>query len=76
MSTKWTASGLGVPRGTTVPAMLVTESTGAKQKNGENGLVTSWYHYVSHPRLGKQGVFLVHRGVNGKTMAVRIKALS
>jgi hypothetical protein len=75
-STKWTAAGLRVPRGTMVPAILVTESTGAKQKNGENGVVTSWYHYVSHPRLGKQGVFLVHRGLNGKTMAVRIKALS
>ncbi len=75
MSTKWTSAGLKVPRGTLVPAISVVESTGAKQKNGANGLVTSWYHYVSHPRLGKQGVFLVHRGLNGKTMPVRIKAL-
>lgn len=76
MSTKWTSADLKVPRGTLVPAIFVVESTGAKQKNGANGLVTSWYHYVSHPRLGKQGVFLVHRGLNGKTMSVRIKALS
>lgn len=75
MSTAWTSADLKVPRGTLVPAISVVESTAARQKNGANGLATSWYHYVSHPRLGKLGVFLVHRGLNGKTMAVRIKAL-
>lgn len=75
MSTAWTAGGLSVPKGTSVPAICVVESTGAKQANGANGLVTSWYHYAAHPRLGAQGVFVVHRGVNGKTMPVRIKAV-
>ena len=74
-TTTWTSSNLGVPSGTEVPAICVTESTGAKKADGTNGLARSWYHYVDDPHLKNKGVLLVHRGVNGTTMRVKIKAL-
>jgi hypothetical protein len=74
-TTAWTKSNLGVAAGTEVPAICVTESTGAKKADGTNGLARSWYHYVDDPQLKHKGVLLVDRGVNGSTMRVKIKAL-
>jgi hypothetical protein len=76
MTTSWTKGNLGVASGTQVPAICVTESTGAKKSDGTNGLARSWYHYVDDPRLKNKGVLLVDRGVNGTTMRVKIKALN
>jgi len=75
LTTAWTKPNLGVPVGTDVPAICVTESTGAKKADGTNGLARSWYHYVDDPRLKNKGVLLVDRGLNGTTMRVKIKAL-
>ena len=74
-STAWEKSNLGVARGTTVPAICVTESTAAKQADGSSGLSRSWYHYADDPHLASKGVLLVDRGVNGSTMRVKVKAL-
>lgn len=75
-TTIWDKPTLGVEAGTEVPAICVTESTGAKKSwDGTNGLAKSWYHYVDDPRLKNKGVILVERGVNGSTMRVKIKAL-
>jgi len=76
LKTSWTKGNLGVPTGTEVPAICVTESTGAKKADGTNGLARSWYHYVDDPQLKNKGVLLVDRGVNGTTMRVKIKALN
>ena len=75
-TTIWDKPNLGVEAGTEVPAICVTESTGAKKSwDGTNGLARSWYHYVDDPHLKNKGVILVERGVNGSTMRVKIKAL-
>lgn len=75
LTTSWSKSNLGVPSGTEVPAICVTESTGAKKADGTRGLSRSWYHYVDDPRLKNKGVLLVDRGLNGTTMRVKVKAL-
>ncbi len=74
-TTLWAKTNLGSAKGTEVPAICVTESTGAKKADGTNGLSRSWYHYIDHPQLKSKGVLLVDRGVNGSTMKVKVKAL-
>lgn len=62
---------LGIPDDQQVPAILVLESTAAKDStDNKNGVAKSVYAYVDYKPTG---VFRVHRGLNGSVIPVRIK---
>jgi hypothetical protein len=55
-----------------IPAICIVESTAAiDSTDSKTGLARSFYAFVDHPQ--QAGVVRVHRGLNGKTMNVRVK---